>query len=124
MYVRKLVGIEGLGLLYQKSTTRMLVGIALVLVLAGASMAEGTAAPVRRGHHKHGAATQGAASPYTESHVQQLPDSARVPANPLPAQANDATGNAAHTSPVTCNAQNASTPACYAATQQAHPVGR
>jgi hypothetical protein len=31
---------------------------------------------------------------------------------------------AASTAPVTCNAQNASSQACYTATQQARPVGR
>jgi hypothetical protein len=102
---------------------RLLVLVAVTATLASSSFFEAAAADVHRAHHRH-STVRNANSTYSESHIQQLPDSARVPANPLPVKADDASGNAAHTSPTTCNAQNASSPACYAATQQAHPVGR
>jgi hypothetical protein len=38
--------------------------------------------------------------------------------------ANSAAAKTGLTAPVTCNQQNASSPACYSATQQARPVAR
>src|ERR1700754_4449531 len=59
-----------------------------------------------------------------QSHGRVAPGS-KVQAKPVP----EATGGAAiqgagPTAPVTCNAQNASSPACYTATQQARPATR
>jgi hypothetical protein len=59
-----------------------------------------------------------------QSHGRVAPGT-KVQAKPVP----EATGGVAiqgagPTAPVTCNAQNASSPACYTATQQARPATR
>jgi hypothetical protein len=41
-----------------------------------------------------------------------------------PEGSTNAAGPTGPTAPVTCNQQNASSPACYSATQQARPAGR
>jgi ABC-type branched-subunit amino acid transport system substrate-binding protein len=48
----------------------------------------------------------------------------KVPAKPVPEAAGVVIQNTGPTAPTTCNAQNASSQACYTATQQARPASR
>jgi hypothetical protein len=62
---------------------------------------------------------------YIEQSHGQVSPGVKVPAKPVP----EATGgvaiqNTGPTAPTTCNAQNASSQACYTATQQARPASR
>jgi hypothetical protein len=63
----------------------------------------------------------------SEVYIQQshglVAPGASVPAKP-PEAATVVNPNAAPTAPETCNAQNASSQACHAATQQTRPAGR
>jgi hypothetical protein len=60
----------------------------------------------------------------SEARITQAPDKALAPARPVAeseAQNAPVRGSSA---PVTCNDQNASSPTCYTATQQARPITR
>jgi hypothetical protein len=59
-----------------------------------------------------------------QSHGHVAPG-AKILSKPTPETASVGTPNAVGpTAPITCNAQNASSQACYTATQQARPVTR
>lgn len=60
----------------------------------------------------------------SEARIDQAPAGAKAPAKPIAdgeAQNGPVRGSSA---PATCNDQNASSPSCYTATQQARPVTR
>jgi hypothetical protein len=81
-----------------------------------------TSALAAQRHHPSGgvpALDQG-----SEARITQAPDKALAPARPVAegeAQNAPVRGSSA---PVTCNDQNASSPTCYTATQQARPITR
>lgn len=60
----------------------------------------------------------------SEARIDQAPARANAPARPIAeseAQNGPVRGSSA---PITCNDQNASSPSCYTATQQARPITR
>jgi hypothetical protein len=64
----------------------------------------------------------------SEAYIQQsrgrVNPGASILTKPPPEAATGASPSATPTAPVTCNAQNASSQACYTATQQSKPAGR
>jgi len=64
----------------------------------------------------------------SEVYIQQsrghVMPGASILTKPPPESTTATAPNAAPTAPVTCNAQNASSQACYTATQQSRPAGR
>jgi hypothetical protein len=64
----------------------------------------------------------------SEVYIQQsrghVMPGASILTKPPPESTTATTPSAAPTAPVTCNAQNASSQACYTATQQSRPAGR
>lgn len=77
-------------------------------------------------HHPSHRSAPGASmlDPASEARITQAPDRSTAPARPIAeseAQNAPVRGSSA---PVTCNDQNASSPTCYTATQQARPITR
>jgi hypothetical protein len=99
-----------------------------ILGIVAASLITSSSATYSREHHRHrplrsyevhveqarGSVTDGTAM-IDDKASRGTPESGSPPATP-------ATGSPSI--PATCNQQNASSPACYSATQQARPVGR
>ncbi|GLS43637.1 hypothetical protein GCM10007884_16220 [Methylobacterium brachythecii] len=93
-----------------------------LLVLSLPSIALAAEAGHARSHHSKRAPA--AFDPASEARISQVPDRRSAPARPIPeGEAKNATVQGP-TAPVTCNGQNASSPACYTATQQSRPVTR
>ena len=93
---------------------RFAAGVAVVLVSAALSQAR--SAPLTR---------VAASEVYIQQSSGRVAPGTNVQTKPPPEAANATAAPAtSFTAPETCNAQNASSQACYTATQQARPPGR
>ncbi|MGV7032161.1 hypothetical protein [Methylobacterium symbioticum] len=97
-----------------------IVATTLAILFATAGLAaDGRHHPARR--PAHGAGTL---DPASEARITQAPDRSTAPARPISESEAKNAPVRGSSAPVTCNDQNASSPTCYTATQQARPITR
>ncbi|GJD35131.1 hypothetical protein [Methylobacterium aerolatum] len=75
-------------------------------------------------HRSRGAGSVPPLDQGSEARITQAPARAMAPARPVPETEAKNAPVRGPSAPITCNEQNASSPSCYTATQQARPITR
>jgi len=102
-----------------------MISVTAAIVFLGAAMSEPVVQrePTRGSIHSISETRINQARGNLPANARQIDLSKPGKSGPDAAKSNGS-GGAAPTVPATCNQQNASSPACYSATQQARPVSR